>query len=129
MNMDSLDRPKRKKFWHTFAYAIEGIVTALKHERNMRFHAISAVIVIAFGLFFSITKIEWLFILVSIGGMFSLELLNTAIERVVDLVTNEYKPLAKQAKDIAAGAVFIFAIITLVIGIVIFLPYVLELFL
>ncbi|MCH6266513.1 diacylglycerol kinase family protein [Neobacillus citreus] len=129
MNMDSLDRPKRKKFWHTFTYAIEGIVTALKHERNMRFHAISAVIVIAFGLFFSITKIEWLFILVSIGGMFSLELLNTAIERVVDLVTNEYKPLAKQAKDIAAGAVFIFAIITLVIGIVIFLPYVLELFL
>lgn len=129
MNMDSLDKPKRKKIWHTFAYAIEGIVTALKQERNMRFHAISAVIVIAFGLFFSITKIEWLFILVSIGGMFSLELLNTAIERVVDLVTNEYKPLAKQAKDIAAGAVFIFAIITLVIGIVIFLPYFLELFL
>ncbi|WP_423799124.1 diacylglycerol kinase family protein [Neobacillus sp. SAB-20_R2A] len=129
MNMDSLDKPKRRKFWHTFAYAIEGIVTALMQERNMRFHAISAVIVIAFGLFFSITKIEWLFILVSIGGMFSLELLNTAIERVVDLVTNEYKPLAKQAKDIAAGAVFIFAIITLVIGIVIFLPYVLKMFL
>lgn len=129
MIMDSLDKPKRRKFWHTFVYAIEGIVTALKQERNMRFHAISAVIVIAFGLFFSITKIEWLFILVSIGGMFSLELLNTAIERVVDLVTNEYKPLAKQAKDIAAGAVFIFAIITLVIGIVIFSPYVLKLFL
>lgn len=129
MNMDSLDKPKRRTFWHTFAYAIEGIVTALKQERNMRFHAISAVIVIAFGFCFSITKIEWLFILVSIGGMFSLELLNTAIERVVDLVTNEYKPLAKQAKDIAAGAVFIFAIITLVIGIVIFLPYVLKLFL
>ncbi|MBU8916490.1 diacylglycerol kinase family protein [Neobacillus sp. 114] len=129
MNMDSLDKPKRRKFWDTFAYATEGIVTALKQERNMRFHAISAVIVIAFGLFFAITKIEWLFILVSIGGMFSLELLNTAIERVVDLATNEYKPLAKQAKDIAAGAVFIFAIIALVMGIVIFLPYVLKLFL
>jgi undecaprenol kinase len=77
--------------------------------------------------YFSITKTEWLFILVAIGGMFALELVNTAIERLVDLVTAEYHPLAKQAKDLAAGAVLVYAILSVGIGMVIFLPYLLKL--
>lgn len=94
----------------------------------MRIHFISSIIVVLISFYFSITKIEWVFILFAIGGMFALELLNTAIERVVDLVTAEYHPLAKQAKDLAAGAVLIYAVLSVVIGIVIFLPYVLNLF-
>ena len=94
----------------------------------MRFHFFSSIIVIIISFYFSITKTEWLFILVAIGGMFSLEIVNTAIERVVDLVTGEYHSLAKQAKDLAAGAVFVYAILSVIIGIVIFLPYILELF-
>jgi undecaprenol kinase len=60
--------------------------------------------------------------------MFALELVNSGIERVVDLVTEEYHPFAKQAKDLAAGAVFIYAVVSVVIGIVIFLPYILKMF-
>ena len=60
---------------------------------------------------------EWLFILVAIVGTITLELVNSAIERVVDLVTTEYHPLAKQAKDIAAGAVFVYAIFSVIVGI------------
>lgn len=101
---------------------------ALKMERNMRFHFISSIIVVGMSCYFSITKLEWLFILFAIGGMFALEVMNSAIERVVDLVTSDYHPLAKQAKDLAAGAVLIYAALTIVVGMIIFLPYVIKLF-
>ncbi|WP_307405114.1 diacylglycerol kinase family protein [Neobacillus ginsengisoli] len=110
----------------SFSFAINGIRTAIMAERNMRIHLVSSVIVICCSIFFSISTIEWLIILLVIGGIFALELVNSAIERVVDLVTEEYLSLAKQAKDLAAGAVFIYAIVSIVIGIVIFLPYMLT---
>jgi undecaprenol kinase len=118
---------KRIRLWKSFAFAITGIKTALWSERNMRIHFVVSVLVILCAVFFSISKIEWLFILIAIGGIFSLELINTAIERVVDLITVEYHPLAKQAKDVAAGAVFIYAIMAVIIGVLIFLPHVLNL--
>ncbi|MEH7254735.1 diacylglycerol kinase family protein [Neobacillus niacini] len=124
--MDSQDKPVR--LWNSFSYAIAGIKTALQSERNMRIHFIVSLLVIGCGLFFSISKMEWLLVMLAIGGIFSLELINTAIERVVDLVTEEYHPLAKQAKDLAAGAVFIYAITAVLIGMIIFLPYVLRWF-
>jgi len=126
MSMDSQDKSYPLK--SSFSFAFSGILTALRMERNMRFHFISSIIVLLISIYFSITKIEWIFILFTIGGMFALELLNTAIERVVDLVTADYHPLAKQAKDMAAGAVLVYAALSVVIGIVIFLPYVLKLF-
>jgi len=118
---------KRIHLWKSFAFAITGIKMALRTERNMRIHLSVSVLVIFCAAFFSISKIEWLFILIAIGGIFSLELINTAIERVVDLITAEYHPLAKQAKDVAAGAVFIYSIMAVIIGIIIFLPHVLNL--
>jgi undecaprenol kinase len=122
--MDSRDKPAR--LWRSFSFAMTGIKTALWSERNMRIHFLVSLLVIGCALFFSISQLEWLFVIFAIGGIFSLELINTAIERVVDLVTKEYHPLAKQAKDIAAGAVFIYAITVVVIGIIIFLPYILR---
>jgi undecaprenol kinase len=126
--MDSQDKLKRFLILNSFLYAAVGILTALKMERNMRFHLFFSIIVLVFSVYFSITKIEWVFILFAIGGMFALELMNTAIERVVDLVTAEYHPLAKQAKDIAAGAVLVYAGLSVVIGIIIFFPYILKVF-
>ncbi|MGX6442790.1 diacylglycerol kinase family protein [Neobacillus sp. K501] len=120
MNMDSKD--KRVHLLKSFSYAITGIFTAIRSERNMRIHLILSIIVIGISLFFSISTVEWLFVIAAIGGIFSLEILNTAVERVVDLVTEEYHPLAKQAKDLAAGAVFIYALAVVVIGLIIFLP-------
>jgi undecaprenol kinase len=119
--MDSRD--KQVHLWESFSFAIAGIKTALWSERNMRIHFFVSLIVIGCSIYFSISKLEWLFVIVAIGGIFSLELVNTAIERVVDLVTEDYHPLAKQAKDIAAGAVFIYTITVVVIGSIIFIPY------
>jgi undecaprenol kinase len=126
--MDSQDKCKRISLLSSFSFAVIGILTAIKDERNMRFHFISSLIVIFFSFYFSISKMEWIMVLFSIGGMFALELINSSIERVVDLVTTEYHPLAKQAKDMAAGAVFVYAVLSVIVGIVIFLPYVLKQF-
>lgn len=114
---------KPVRFWKSFSYALTGIKTALLMERNMRIHFFISLVVIGCSIFFSISKLEWLFVIVAIGGIFSLELMNSAVERVVDLITEEYHPLAKQAKDLAAGAVLIYAIIVAVIGMMIFLPH------
>lgn len=114
---------KRVSLWKSFYFAFSGIKTALWTERNMRIHLLVSIVVIGCSIFFSINKLEWLFVIIAIGGIFSLELMNSAIERVVDLITVEYHPLAKQAKDLAAGAVFIYAVIAVVIGLIIFIPY------
>ncbi|MFP7297593.1 diacylglycerol kinase family protein [Neobacillus niacini] len=114
---------KRFPLWKSFNFALIGIQTALRTERNMRIHLLVSLIVIGCSIFFSISKTEWLFVIVAIGGVFSLELINTAIETIVDLITKEYHPLAKQAKDIAAGAVFIYTVTAVVVGIFIFIPY------
>lgn len=118
----------RRRVIGSFTYAIQGLCYALKTERNFQIHLIAAVIVSVWGFAFQLNKVEWLFVLICIFGMFSLELLNSAIERAVDLATEEIRPLAKQAKDLAAGAVLVFAIMTVVIGVIIFLPKVLDLF-
>jgi undecaprenol kinase len=125
MSMDS--NGKRPQSWvGTFSNAFAGIAVTLKSEKNMRFHLCCSIIVLLVSYYFSITKTEWLFILLAIGGMFALELVNTAIERVVDLVTAEFHPLAKQAKDMAAGAVLVYAVFSVAIGIFIFFPYILK---
>lgn len=92
----------------------------------MQIHICISVLVILAGFAFSITRSEWIAVLLAIGGMIALEMMNTAVERTVDLYTDEFHPLAKQAKDISAGAVLIFAIISVVIGMIIFLPRILA---
>ncbi|TKC19951.1 diacylglycerol kinase family protein [Robertmurraya kyonggiensis] len=109
----------------SFQYAIQGITHTLMKERNMQIHVSISVIVVFVSFILKLSAIEWLFILFAIGGVFALELVNTAIERIVDLVTKEYHPLAKQAKDIAAGAAFIYSILSVIVGIIIFLPKIL----
>ncbi len=110
-----------RKFIKSFGYAIQGIVTAMS-EQNFRFHVLSAVIVVIAGLLTGLSIIEWIIIVLVITLVIGAEMFNTAIERVVDLVSPDYHPLAKQAKDIAAGAVLVFAACSVIIGILIFLP-------
>lgn len=110
-----------KRMLASFRFAIEGLFHVIKKERNMQIHLTIACIVLFLAYYFSISKFEWFIILLCIGIVFSLEAINTAIERTVDLCTEEFKPLAKQAKDAAAGAVFVFAVISVIIGLIIFL--------
>ncbi|MFJ7735344.1 diacylglycerol kinase family protein [Lysinibacillus sp. NPDC097287] len=110
-----------RKFIRSFGYAFCGIVTACK-EQNFKSHIISAVIVLIAGFFTGLSRIEWFIVLILIALIFALEMMNTAIERVVDLASPNIHPLAKQAKDIAAGAVLVFAVFSAIIGLLIFLP-------
>lgn len=109
----------------SFRYAFEGLWTALKDEPNLKFHFLVAVLVISAGLILGISKTEWLIILLTIGFVVAVELTNTAIEEVVDSFTSEVHPSAKKAKDVSAGAVLIASVTALVIGLIIFLPYIL----
>ena len=120
--MDSRDKNKLYRFFKGFHYAWQGILYGVKKEANFKFHLSAAIIVCIAAFSFSINKIEWLFVLTAIGGMLALELINTAIEKVVDLVTEEFHPLAKAAKDAAAGAVLVYAIFSAIVGLIIFLP-------
>ena len=117
-----------KRFFKSFTYNIEGLKYALLNEQSILVQCISACIVILLGLFFKLNKYEWVIILFAIGLVLSFEFVNTAIEAVVDLVTEEKKPLAKIAKDTASTAVGIMALVTAIVGIIIFLPKVLALF-
>lgn len=112
----------------SFKYALEGIVSALKEEPNLKFHFVIASLTIIAGIFFQISKIEWLIIIILIGLVFTIELTNTAIEVIVDSFTAVEHPQAKLAKDISAGAVLIASLASLVVGIIIFLPYLWPIF-
>lgn len=126
MDMDWKDRRKgtldRNRLLRSFSYAFNGIFHVLRTEKNMRIHVGVAITVIVLGLSLSLSTYEWLFVIFAICGVFILEMINSALERLVDLVTKEYHPLAKQVKDIAAGTVLIYAFLSIIIGLVIFLP-------
>jgi undecaprenol kinase len=128
MNMDLKDNKRKYKYSETFKFALEGIRVSFINEKNIRFHFFFSILVILFAIIFNLTQTEWMFILFAIAGMIVFEMINTAIEKVVDLVTDEYLPLAGQAKDIAAGAVLIYAILSVMIGMIIFIPKILALF-
>lgn len=110
-----------RKYLRSFGYAFEGIITASK-EQNLKSHIVSAIIVILASYLTGLSRMEWYIVLLLVALMFALEMMNTAIERVVDLASPEIHALAKQAKDIAAGAVLVFALFSAIIGLLIFLP-------
>ncbi|RAK22431.1 undecaprenol kinase [Anoxybacillus vitaminiphilus] len=112
-----------KRLLKSFSFAWEGIVFTFKNEKNMKIHCAVALFVCMTAWLFGLSKTEWFIILIAIGVVLSLEMMNTAIERVVDFVAPEFHPLAKIAKDVAAGAVFVFAIISAIIGAIIFFPH------
>lgn len=132
MNMISRDERKRqkglKKFFHSFTYPIKGLKYAYRNEQNLAVDVGISLIVLIAGVIFKLDKSEWLVVAFTIGAVISLELVNTAIEAVVDMVTEEYHPLAKVAKDTSAAAVFIIAIVAVIVGLIIFLPKVISLF-
>ena len=118
---------KKDPLYRSFGYAFQGIFTCVRKERNMKIHCLAMLCVVAAGFVFRISVSEWCICLILFGMILSLELVNTAMEAVVDLVTEERRPLAKLAKDTAAGAVLIAAIMAAGVGLLIFVPKVLEL--
>ena len=120
------EKMEKTSLLNSFKYAFEGIWSAIKKERNLKIHIVIMFLVIVFGIIFNISKIEWFACILLFGGVIALEIMNTAIETTVDLITMEKNPKAKLAKDASAGAVLVMAIISVIIGLMIFMPKILE---
>ena len=133
--MDLRDNNPQKKWKNrdlvaSMEFAITGVLTAFKEERNMRKHLVSAILACLAGLVFQISAIEWLFLLLAIFLVISFEIINSAIENVVDLASGyHFSMLAKNAKDMAAGAVLDITGYAVLTGLIIFIPKIWKLIL
>ncbi len=112
------------KFIAGFGYAFHGLWYALRTQRNARVHIAVAILAILVSIFLRISTVEFAMIFVAITGVFVAEMFNTVIEICVDLASPTYHPLAKIAKDVAAGAVLLNAMLSVVIGLLVLGPHV-----
>ena len=117
-----------KRFKKSFSYSLDGLKYAYKYEQSMFIHFMVTIFVLVMGFICELTLTEWAIVLITIGVVLASELINTAIEAVVDLVTLEIHPLAKIAKDCGSAATFVLSIIAAFIGIAIFVPHLVEMF-
>ena len=125
---DAKNKRGLKKLLHSFKYPISGLRYAFKNEQNLDVHILATILVVILGFLLKISYTEWLVVVIVIGLVIATELINTAFEALVDLVSPEYHPLAKVVKDTAAAAVLVFAITSVIIGIIIFGPKIISLF-
>ncbi len=112
--------PRPKNHLDSFRYAVEGIVHVFRTQRHMRFHFFTVVLVLLLGLMLGLGRTEMAVLFLVVSGVLAAEMFNTAVESVVDMITQAYHPLAKLAKDIAAGAVLITSINAAIVGTVLF---------
>lgn len=111
---------KLKKLIKSFSYAFSGIIFCIRNEINFRIHIVIAFYAICVAIMLKIDSTQFIVLLITIGFVISMEAINTSIETTIDLVCHENNPLAKIAKDTAAGAVLISAIVSVLIGIILF---------
>lgn len=114
---------KKRSFRESMSSAVSGIGMIVRSERNMKIHLLAAFLAATLGLVLGINRMEWGLLCLTIFLVLMAEAANTALERVVDLVTTEYHPLARAAKNAAAGAVLLSAINALIMAVIIFGPY------
>ena len=119
-------RKKGKKLIKSFIYAFTGIKSAFNAEQNMKIHFFIMILVIILGFLLKLTKWEWITCIILFGLVISAELMNTAIETLTDIAMPEKNPKAKLTKDVAAGGVLVMAIISVIVGLMIFVPKILE---
>jgi len=115
-------RSIKNKTKRSFKFAAEGLLYALKTQRNLRIHFFIAFLIITAGILLKINNLEFAILVLTIAVVISMELFNTAIEAGIDLVSPSNQPLAKIAKDLGAAAVLIFALASIIIGLLIFGP-------
>ena len=128
MELESREN-KRMGLWrfkNSFKYSFEGLKYAYKFEQSMTIHFFMTAMVILAGAFFKVSVAEWAVLLIMISIILATELINTALEAVVDLVSPDFHPLAKVAKDCASAAVFIYSIAAAILGFVVFIPHIIN---
>ena len=107
----------------SFGYAFKGIASLIRKEHNAWIHCTAIVLVTLAGFHFGITPTEWCIVVLCFGLVLAAEGFNTAIERLVDLVSPDFHPIAGDVKDVAAGAVLICVIVSAIVGLIVFIPY------
>lgn len=117
---------KDKKRIVGFRFAWAGLKTVVKKESNFQLHLAATAIVVTLGIFFKLSLIEWAVILLTIGLVLITEMINSVIERIMDFIQPDYDERVKEIKDIAAGVVLVTAIISVVVGIIIFGPKIMQ---
>ena len=118
--MPSKDRSEN--VLQSFRFAFAGIVHAVTHQRNVRIHFLAAAVVVVLAGLLRVSPVEWAILILTVGFVIATEMMNTAIEAVVDLASPDFHELAKVAKDVAAGAVLVAAVAAVIIGALIFGP-------
>lgn len=109
-----------KRLIKSFNFAISGVITALKSEPNMKIHFFISFVVLFMSLFFNFSRVELILLLLTIGMVITAEMFNTAAEKTIDLITEEYHPIAKLVKDVAAGAVLVTSVIAVIVAYLLF---------
>jgi diacylglycerol kinase (ATP) len=115
-----LSSQRTPTIFDSFNYAFEGLIHVLRTQRNMRAHFLAAALVLVVALVVDVSKIELIVLLISIVFVLVAEMVNTAIEGAIDVATSSFDPMAKLAKDIAAGAVLLATINALAVGYLVF---------
>jgi diacylglycerol kinase len=110
----------------SFTHAFNGLKILLKEEHNARIHLVAAIIVVIAGFVLKISIIEWIAIVFAIGFVFTTEIINSSIENIADFISPEKHDKIKKIKDLAAAGVLIGAVTALIVGLIIFLPKILE---
>jgi diacylglycerol kinase len=121
----SLDYKDKKK-GIGLRFAINGIFLVWRSERNFRIHILFTLLVILFSWYFQLSKLEWILVCFCIGFVLALEMINSAVELLIDHMFPEYHNVAGRIKDILAGSVLIAAISSAIIGMIIFAPKILN---
>ena len=122
------EREHDRRLVESFNYAIEGLMSALQNEKHMKFHTLSAILIVILAILTNASKVEILLVSISVAFVIITELINTAVEALVDLISPERHPLAKLAKDVAAGAVLVAAINAVCVGYLLFYDKLLDIF-
>lgn len=112
-----------RKHLNSYRYAMRGVWLAFRHEINMAIHLVAALAVLVVNYMLDVSRTEWLITLILIGVVSSSEIFNTAIEKLADRVSRDQDPMIGQVKDLAAGAVLVVCLISVVCAVVIYLPY------
>ena len=122
------ERARDKRLVDSFNFAIDGMISALRNEKHMKVHILAAIVIVILAILINASKVEILVISLSVCFVIITELINTAVEALVDLISPERHPLAKLAKDVAAGAVLVAAINAVCVGYLLFYDKLLDIF-
>ena len=117
-----------KKLIHSFGYAFEGLKLAVTLDQNVRLHLVIGTLVLIVSILLKVTKMELLFVVFAIFFVLITEMINTAVEEMTNLIIKEHREEAKIAKDVSAAAVLLSSLFAIVVGVAVFLPYILNLY-